>query len=129
KKSRKLGEVIGGTAAECAAVCCCCPCTVMNLLVLAIYKVPAGLCRNAWRRRKRKKRQRLTKKRGLLMQRPTTSDGSVGSTGEELLEKEMKEMDSDDDKGKSGADDLENEMWGRFFGAGFWRSPSHRDST
>ncbi|KAG2272253.1 hypothetical protein Bca52824_066808 [Brassica carinata] len=34
-------EFCGGTTASCAAVCCCCPCGLVNLLVLAIYKVPA----------------------------------------------------------------------------------------
>ena len=53
--SCQIAEVAGGTAAECAAVCCCCPCGLMNLLYLAIYKVPSTLCRRALRRNHRKK--------------------------------------------------------------------------
>ncbi|KAK3225281.1 hypothetical protein Dsin_005143 [Dipteronia sinensis] len=68
KKGKKFGETVGGTATECTVVCCCCPFTVMNLLVLAVYKVQAGLCKKAWRRQR--KRQRLGKRQhvgGLLM--------------------------------------------------------------
>ncbi|KAK3232443.1 hypothetical protein Dsin_004324 [Dipteronia sinensis] len=52
KKRKKFGEVAGGTTTKCAAVCCCCPFMVMNLLVLAVYKVQARLCKKAWRRQK-----------------------------------------------------------------------------
>ncbi|KAL0370244.1 UNVERIFIED_CONTAM: hypothetical protein Sangu_0342500 [Sesamum angustifolium] len=47
---------IGETAGECAAVCCCCPCGMVHLLILAVYRLPAGL----WRK---KKRERLLKKK------------------------------------------------------------------
>ncbi|KAL8543506.1 hypothetical protein ACS0TY_004160 [Phlomoides rotata] len=73
-----MAEVAGGTSADCAAVCCCCPCGLVNLFVLAVccccpcglvnlfvlavYKVPAGLCRKALRR---KCHRRLMKKGGL----------------------------------------------------------------
>ncbi|KAJ7948119.1 Pollen preferential protein [Quillaja saponaria] len=81
RERRRVGEMAGGTAAECAAICCCCPCTVMNLLVLAVYKVPAGLCRKAIRR---KKRQRIAKKRSksLLRHRPSDASGSAGGDAE-----------------------------------------------
>ncbi|KAB8709318.1 hypothetical protein FH972_026398 [Carpinus fangiana] len=39
KDRRRIREVAGGTAAECPAICCC-PCSVMKLLILAVYKVP-----------------------------------------------------------------------------------------
>ncbi|KAH0886270.1 hypothetical protein HID58_062366, partial [Brassica napus] len=61
---RKVGEVAGGAAAECAAVCCCCPCAVVNLVVLAVYKVPAAVCKKAWKRSKR--RRFMMKRHGLL---------------------------------------------------------------
>ncbi|GFP94933.1 hypothetical protein PHJA_001637700 [Phtheirospermum japonicum] len=117
-----MGEVAGGTMAECAAVCCCCPCGLANLLVLVVYKVPAGLCRKALRK---KRRQKLMKE-GLLPPRrikcscdeelhvhPVTSPLSfvtaleTASDNKEILE-------------------LEKEMWGQFYSAGFWRSPSQR---
>ncbi|KAL6976497.1 hypothetical protein U1Q18_025288 [Sarracenia purpurea var. burkii] len=128
---RGVGEVAGGTAAECAAIFCCCPCTVMNLLVLAVYKVPTGLCRKAWK--KKKKRQKLKKKKVLLQQQhqqqqqqqsakigpPSMSDSS-----------EIEKSDVDDagsDRSTSTADDFESEMWDLFHGAGFWRSASQRE--
>ncbi|XP_021278823.1 uncharacterized protein LOC110412582 [Herrania umbratica] len=123
RKGKKFGEVAGGTAAECAAVCCCCPCTVMELLVLGLYKVPTGLCRKAWKRRKR---QRLTKKnQGLLGQ------SKAGPTREELeaeLDRMVEKVGQDGNDESKGAVDLEKEMWNRFYGTGFWRSPSQRDT-
>ncbi|KAE8009642.1 hypothetical protein FH972_006068 [Carpinus fangiana] len=53
--SCQFAEVADGTTAECAAVCCCCPCGLVNLLYLAIYKVPSTLCWRALRRNSRKK--------------------------------------------------------------------------
>ncbi|KAL4576846.1 hypothetical protein LXL04_012946 [Taraxacum kok-saghyz] len=72
--SHRLAEVAGGTTAECAAVVCCFPCTVVHFLVLAVYKVPAGLCRKALR----KKRRRRLKKKGVLIQ-STRGGGDVSS--------------------------------------------------
>ncbi|KAK2648443.1 hypothetical protein Ddye_015932 [Dipteronia dyeriana] len=68
KKGKKFSEVEGGTTTECTTVYCCCPFTVMNLLILSVYKAQAGLCKKA--RRRQRKRQRLRKSkqiRGLLM--------------------------------------------------------------
>nr|GLL45002.1 uncharacterized protein LOC109191620 [Ipomoea trifida] len=39
---RPVGEFAGGTAAECAMVCCC-PCAVLDFLVFAFYRVPVGI--------------------------------------------------------------------------------------
>ncbi|XVF69300.1 hypothetical protein PTKIN_Ptkin11bG0070000 [Pterospermum kingtungense] len=123
KNGKKFGEVAGGTAAECAAVCCCCPCSVMELLVLALYKVPTGLFKKAWRRRKRKRL--MKKKPGLLS---GTAEG--GPTREEV-EAELDRMvgkGEDEDNGCTGTVDIDKEMWDRFYGTGFWRSPSQRDT-
>ncbi|GMJ13381.1 hypothetical protein HRI_005007300 [Hibiscus trionum] len=60
-KSAKFGEFCGGAT----AVCCCFPCGIANLLVLVIYKVPAGLCRRAFRLKRRRKSQ----KKGLFQPR------------------------------------------------------------
>jgi len=123
-KTQSFGEVAGGTA----AVCCCCPCTVINLLVLAVYKVPACLCKKAkTRHRLRKKKQ---KERSLL----STSSG--GSREEELQsEKKATEVvekgkccdhhDHNHDE-ETEAVDLEKQMWDQFYNTGFWRSPSQR---
>ncbi|KAI3520425.1 hypothetical protein L2E82_32935 [Cichorium intybus] len=130
--SHRLAEVAGGTTAECAAVVCCFPCTVVNFLVLAVYKVPAGLCRKALR----KKRRRRLLKKGLLI-KSTRGVGDISSThgisidgtefslhpeaaaaAERLV---VKSMDADED-----LMELENEMWETFYGTGFWRSLSQR---
>ncbi|KAK3020144.1 hypothetical protein RJ639_003252 [Escallonia herrerae] len=77
----RIGEVAGGTAAECAAVCFCCPCAVVNLLVLAVYRVPVGLCRKAWRRRKRKRWMVARAKKNSAASKRYASDGEDGEIG------------------------------------------------
>ncbi|KAK9280357.1 hypothetical protein L1049_014046 [Liquidambar formosana] len=124
KKGGRCAEVVGGTAADCAAVCCCCPCGLMNLLVLAVYKVPAGLCKKVW---KKKKKGRMKKKKGLWQPQKTAGGptcGSEESTTEMIEGKEEKAGD-----GMKEAADLEKEMWDRFCGTGFWRSPSQRGES
>ncbi|KAK4371738.1 hypothetical protein RND71_007122 [Anisodus tanguticus] len=103
---------------------CCCPCGLVNLLVLAMYKLPAGLCRKALRR---KRRRRLMKK-GLLQPK-----GQCGCDDSELSIHPIgggaplavvdggSSLESDTDVVA-----LEKEMWSKFYGAGFWRSPSQR---
>ncbi|KAF8088867.1 hypothetical protein N665_0528s0025 [Sinapis alba] len=153
-------EFCGGTTASCAAVCCCCPCGLVNLLVLAIYKVPRGICRRALRIRRRKQ---LVKNR-IFPPLPTDGKGErmqrVFQNSEFAIHpvdsNDVSDEEEDDDDfldlkyfGKSGGaaaaagvmtdeetdeDDeavlaLEKEMWNRFYGAGFWRSPSQRESV
>ncbi|XVF47040.1 hypothetical protein PTKIN_Ptkin03bG0077200 [Pterospermum kingtungense] len=122
RKGRKVGEVVGGSVAEGAAVCCCLPCTVMELIVLSLYKVPTGLCRKAWKGTKRRRLQKKKKKnQGLL-------GPSKGASTKVELESELSRTmagkgDAQDD-GCTGAVDLDKEMCDRFYGTGFWRSPS-----
>ncbi|CAI9779815.1 unnamed protein product [Fraxinus pennsylvanica] len=117
----RLAEVAGGTVAECAAVCCCCPCGLANLLVLAVYKIPAGLCRKAFRR---KHRRRMIEN-GLLPPRKRGCDDKelqiLTMSGPMAT---VNSLESDNDVAE-----LEKEMWEKFYGAGFWRSPSHRSET
>lgn len=143
--NNRFAEFAGGTTAECAAVCCCFPFGLVNLLVLAVYGVPAGLYRKALR----KKRRRKLLKKGLLVEvRDTDGDvdessndrsscdgaelliyQAIGCNAEELLigspvaEERfvMKPMEVDND-----VIELENEMWDKFYGTGFWRSASQR---
>ncbi|XP_030457855.1 uncharacterized protein LOC115678613 [Syzygium oleosum] len=126
----RFAEVAGGTAAECAVVCCCCPCGIVNLILLAVYKVPAGLCRRAWRRTRRK---RLIKK-GLLS--PKGRRLTCGCEEKELqihpfavneAMAEMKRPAAEDEEVDKQVAKLEKEMWERFYGTGFWRSPSQRE--
>lgn len=121
----RVAEMAGGATAECAAVCCCCPCGLADLIVLAVYKVPAGLCRKALR----KQRHRRLLKKGMLHPRSCgcdddffplsaySSDSSDVVTGFESL--------SDD----AEVIELEREMLEKFYGAGFWRSPSQKSET
>ncbi|KAG6770298.1 hypothetical protein POTOM_025976 [Populus tomentosa] len=126
--SGRLGELAGGTTAECAAICCCCPCGLVNLLVLTMYKVPVGICRRALRRKRRKK---LIKK-GLLP--PRTSSCSSDYDGTELqihpmacVEDSLREVDKEAAlKEEEAMVKLEKEMWETFCGTGFWRSSSQR---
>ena len=124
---RKVGEVAGGAAAECAAVWCCGPCAVVNLVVLALYRVPAAVCKKAWRQTKR---QRFMRRRhGLL----------ASAAAESTVHARLKEDDPTADivfeenvvNGELNDDVvvLEDEMFERFYGAGFWRSPSQRDTS
>ncbi|KAI4348849.1 hypothetical protein L6164_009519 [Bauhinia variegata] len=126
--STNVGEFVGSTAAECAAVCCCVPCAVANFLVLAIYKVPAGLCRRALRK---KRLQRLAKK-GLMSPRRRAysfnhdEDFQIYPLNDDSL------LDIKSDKSQEldkEAEELEKEMWQRFYGTGFFRSPSQRESS
>ncbi|GAB4834123.1 hypothetical protein Ancab_032386 [Ancistrocladus abbreviatus] len=144
--SARLAEVAGGTLAECTAICCCCPCGLVTLLVLAVYKVPAGLCRKILRTRRRR---RLIKK-GLmpLESNPVSSrlqrcGGLCGCDETELhihpvaaaamaLEA-FPDMDEVFVVGREVAMEkelveLEKQMWDRFYGTGFWRSLSQRET-
>ncbi|CAA0837781.1 Unknown protein [Striga hermonthica] len=118
--SRRVAEVAGGTVAECAAVCCCCPCGLANLLVLVVYKVPAGLCRKALRR----KRRRKLMKEGLL----PTGRIKCGCEEKEVHVHQVTSPLAASDEGKELAE-LEKEMWDQFYSAGFWRSPSRRSEV
>ncbi|XVE96234.1 hypothetical protein REPUB_Repub02eG0204400 [Reevesia pubescens] len=128
RNSAQFGEFCGGTTAECAAICCCCPFGIANLLVLAFYKIPAGLCRRALRRKRRRKLQ----KKELLQ--PWNHRGHYGCDDSELqihpvvcLENFYLEMEGSEEAEKAVME-LEKEMWQRFYGTGFWRSPSQREA-
>ncbi|XP_073277938.1 uncharacterized protein [Primulina huaijiensis] len=112
----RLAEVAGGTAAECVAVCCCCPCGIVNLLLLAVYKLPAGLCRKALRR---KRRMKLMKK-GLLQPRKCGCDEKEVQMHSVAM---VNTLETGDNK---EVIELEKEMWEKFYSAGFWRSSSQR---
>ncbi|KAJ6425691.1 hypothetical protein OIU84_026297 [Salix udensis] len=126
--SGRFGELAGGTTAECAAIFCCCPCGLINLLVLAIYKIPAGICRRALKRKRRKK---LIKK-GLL---PPQGRYGCGCDDPEVdihpmacVEDSLREFNGEEAVKKEEAmRRLEKEMWETFYGTGFWRSPSQRE--
>ncbi|KAM7528491.1 hypothetical protein LguiB_031901 [Lonicera macranthoides] len=120
EKHKSIGEVAGGTTAECAAVCCCCPWTLVNLLILTVYKVPKGLCKKVIRKKKKKK---LLKHRNALLMEQQEEKKKFGHD-----EKESDGEDREvDERGEKEAVDLDDEMWDRFYSGGFWKSPRRRD--
>ena len=133
-----VGEVVGGTAAECVAVCCCFPCGLANFLLLTMYKLPTGLCRKILRNRRRR---RVIKERSLQPKRRNCSCGCCDDVNGLVRIYPMCLNDASDIKRlqysseESVVDDndkeaiaLEKEMWERFYSAGFWRSSSRRES-
>ncbi|CAN6816215.1 unnamed protein product [Brassica oleracea] len=100
---RKVGEVAGGAAAECAAVWCCGPCAAVNLVVLAVYRVPAA----------------VSAAESTVHARLKEED----PTAEIVFEENVVNVELND------VVVLEDEMFERFYGAGFWRSPSQRDTS
>lgn len=131
KSSSNVGELAGGTAANCVVVSCCCPCVVFECLILAVYKVPANLCR----RMVKKKRQKgvLKKKKRLLEEAKEGESSSVGEaygneTGyvDEVSDVDWKEVEMIKVSVDGSALELDKQMWDRFNNTGFWRSPSQR---
>ncbi|CAH8321731.1 unnamed protein product [Eruca vesicaria subsp. sativa] len=128
-------EFCGGTTADFAALCCCGPCSVVSLVVLAVYKVPRGLCRRAIRCLRRR---RLGKKENGDCERKLSKVGSskfavhpVESKDDEGLDKLAMELN---DGGEEKEEDeevvaLEKEMWNRFYSGGFWRSLSQAETA
>lgn len=133
----RIAESTGQTAADCTAVLCCCPCGLANLVYLAAVKLPAGLVRRA-----------LCGAGGMTRR----GDGFVRKRPGLLRDNIVRPVDGDDedDDGISfhttrslvrlRADAacptkmvlpelvaLEKEMSARFYGAGFWRSPSRKE--
>ncbi|XP_047340021.1 uncharacterized protein LOC124943572 [Impatiens glandulifera] len=133
-KSSRFAEVAGGTAAECAAVCCCCPCGLVDILFLAMYRVPAGLCRKALRR----KRRRWLIKRGILPHRRRRCECGCDDTelqihpfSGEISEESSSTVTDNVMSAQSDKDvvELEKEMWEHFYSGGFWRSLSRRSTS
>ncbi|KAK4440540.1 hypothetical protein Salat_0388900 [Sesamum alatum] len=116
----RRGSRIGEAAGECAAVCCCCPCAMMHLIILAVYRLPRGLWRKKKRTRLLRKKRKKSSGEEKENQRKTNSSSGGGKEGESSTE------DDEELRGENDAVDWDNEMWGRFNGAGFWRSASQR---
>ncbi|KAI4322502.1 hypothetical protein L6164_022191 [Bauhinia variegata] len=124
REKRGVGEVAGGATAECVAVCCCFPCAVMDMVVLAVYKVPAGLCKKAIHKsnRQRSLKNNENSSNTVLLQRARNpSDEIVKTTLEEHLSKA--DMPKKGDEATEQCD-MEKELHAQFNGTGFWRGPS-----
>ncbi|XP_010248041.1 PREDICTED: uncharacterized protein LOC104590965 [Nelumbo nucifera] len=112
----RCAEIAGRTAADCAVICCCCPCGLVNLLVLAVYKVPTGLCRRALRKHKK-----LKQRRRCSCGRDETEMQIHRVSFETLVADNSENSELIDDR---EVGQLEKEMLERFHNTGFWRSPS-----
>ncbi|RDX93423.1 hypothetical protein CR513_24322, partial [Mucuna pruriens] len=123
RERRHVGEMAGNATAECAAVCCCMPCAVMDMVVLAAYKVPAGLVKKAMHKRKCRLQQQQKKNKkneGLFDHGPISIHNlGLGPTFDDHLPNEAGEDELEVSR-------LEDEMWAQFNGTGFWRSDSQR---
>ncbi|CAL0328946.1 unnamed protein product [Lupinus luteus] len=127
KRKLRIGEVAGGTAAECAAVCCCCPCAVVHFVVMAVYTVPKGLLKKAVTK---------MKKRHRLLNHSASTKSEKNKNDVVLLEREKQWEEACkgmlvgptalEEKERMEDVERENEMWARFSGTGFWRSESQR---
>ncbi|XP_039057444.1 uncharacterized protein LOC120200754 [Hibiscus syriacus] len=98
---------LGGATAECAAICCCCPLTIANFLVLAIYKIPAGLFRRALHRI----RQRKLPEKGLNQR----SHDGFHNEGFEIPAVDGVEEIFGCVETEKAANELEKEMWQKFW--------------
>ncbi|KAK8488470.1 hypothetical protein V6N13_025053 [Hibiscus sabdariffa] len=128
RDSASFGELCGGTTAECTAICCCFPLAVTNFVVLAIYKIPAGLCRRAFQRM----RQRKLQEEGLV-QHCSNQRGQGGWENScfpmhsgESVEEFFPAMEGCEET-EEAEEELEKSMWQKFDGTGFWRSPSQKE--
>ncbi|CAN6838552.1 unnamed protein product [Brassica oleracea] len=121
-------EFCGGTTADFAALCCCGPCSVVSLVVLAVYKIPRGLFRRVRRRRRLAKRGNGDSKLSKVGSSKFAVH-PVESRDEEDLDKLAMELkDGGEGEGEEVVA-LEKEMWSRFYSGGFWRSLSQVETA
>ncbi|XP_068646330.1 uncharacterized protein [Aristolochia californica] len=113
----KIAETAGVTAAECAAVCCCCPCGLLDLVVTTFVKLPGGLCYRAIRNSRRKKR---AKKLGHLSLKQLEVEDPIYPINDIIPW-------SPERSPSVIVFEVEKEMWSKFYNNGFWRSISERE--
>jgi len=119
REHRSCSEVAGGTAAGCAAVCCCFPCVMVEVVVLATVRAPAALCRRAARVRKGRRRSASAGQATEIYELLVDDGGivEVDASAAEAVALPVKPALEE-------TGELEKEVWARFYGTGFWRSPS-----
>ncbi|RZB86328.1 hypothetical protein D0Y65_026399 [Glycine soja] len=135
--TRVMGEAVGGTA----AVCCCFSFGLANIMYLAMYKVPAMLCQKALRRKRRSRRLLLLQTREEAAAVPSRPRCTCGCCDDIISAGRVYPLCSNDGgdvavlRSRSSVEkdkevvELEKEMWERFYGSGFWRSPSQRENS
>ncbi|CAM8930252.1 unnamed protein product [Rhodiola kirilowii] len=117
----RFAEVAGGIAADCAVICCCFPCGILNLAILVLYTLPAGLCRRMLRKKQRQK-QRLFKK-GQVPRRRSCACGCEGGGLPDSQAYAVTRVNEEKEVMR-----FEKEMWDSFYSSGFWRSHSQREN-
>ncbi|XP_068634702.1 uncharacterized protein [Aristolochia californica] len=117
--SSKFVETAGVTTAECAAVFCCWPCGLIDLVVTAFVKLPAGLCRRAIRNNQRKRRVKR------LCALPRRHDDEYDLRIHPVDEMMIPWLPESSPSAVVSA--FEKEMWAEFCNTGFWRNPSARE--
>ncbi|XP_010491196.1 PREDICTED: uncharacterized protein LOC104768832 [Camelina sativa] len=124
-------ECCGGTTASFAALCLCAPCSVVNLVVLAFYKVPRGICRRAIRRMRRRPsaKKEVLESGGDCDQKKLCKVGSSHFAVHPLESKDDEDDGLVDEKEDEAVIALEKEMWNRFHSGGFWRSLSRAETA
>ncbi|PKU81380.1 uncharacterized protein LOC110092631 [Dendrobium catenatum] len=150
RPSVRFAELAGGKTAECAAICCCCPCGLISLIILAVVRLPAGLLHRVLRKRILLRRSK--KKAKLLSSssewnsgsslgsgsdnRSSGSSNKIGSFSDEEfaefpgLRSALVMVVGDSWPVRSPSAELvqlEKDVWSKFCNSGFWRSPSQRE--
>ncbi|KAK8968895.1 hypothetical protein KSP40_PGU003295 [Platanthera guangdongensis] len=120
KASKRVAEVAGGTTAECLAVVCCCPCGLVNLIVLAVVKIPVAIYRRAVRKRKKCRRAEGAAVNNIAVAQDIDIAGAYPAAAETGLPLTVKSPAAE-------VSEMEKVMWSQIFGTGFWRSPSQRE--
>ncbi|RWW23424.1 hypothetical protein GW17_00012332 [Ensete ventricosum] len=126
----RCAEMAGGTAADCLAVCCCPPLALVNILLVASVRLPAGLCRRAARARARRKEKIRRRKEAALLDDKAGGEGRASSATTDEEEATGKGIRGPASASASAAGGPSREevaemekMWAQFSNAGFGRSP------
>jgi predicted aminopeptidase len=140
ERQPRCGEVAAGTAAGCAAVCCCIPFAVVELVVLAAVRAPAALCRRTIRNQRN--RRRAARARRMKEMEELILAGNASPRTVAAVRAKHAALAAEEEQGwchwparpaAATAEEevelveAEKEVWARFHGTGFWRSPSQRE--
>jgi hypothetical protein len=87
---------------------------MVEVVVLATVRAPAALCRRAVKASRR--RRSASAGQAADMYELLVDDGTVANFGDAVVWPAVQPSEE--------AGEMEKEVWARFYGAGFWRSPS-----
>jgi len=130
----RLGEVVGGTA----AVCCCFSFGLANMVYVAVYKLPASLCQKMLRRKRQRRLKSMKEEQKAAAAAAAVRRCTCGCCDDIMGAGRVYPLCSEDvvdmaalRRSEAEKDpevvELEKKMWERFYGSGFWRSPSQID--